>query len=129
MAALWPRPLVPDNLKCAARVVRWLQDQGLTVRSVERWSHLPFNKVSCAVTMSTNVGWVKAVVFSDASRALERFRVVETPPTASRSERYEYRVSDWPDPSEQPAWESSYRWFFTVRHNWVLVTTDVGLNF
>jgi hypothetical protein len=124
-AVLSPRPLVPDDLQFAAGVVGWLQDQGVRVRSVNRWSHGPLTNGSRGVTMRTDAGLVQVAVFN-SERSLRRLAVVEYYATNAGSGRYRYRVTGWPDASDALAWESSYRWHLTVYKNWVLVTPDVA---
>ncbi len=123
VAILWPRPVVSDDLKFAVGVVSWLQDRGIQVESVTRWTQGPWEDASRAVTMRTSVGLVQAVVF-DSERSLERLGVREHVVTDSDVNRWRYRVTGWPGGSHDPEWESSYRWFLFVQNNWLLVTPD-----
>jgi hypothetical protein len=99
IAACWPRPLLSDDLKFATGVVNWLQDHGMHVQSVHRWSHQPLNDGSCAATIRTNTGWVQVIVFG-TENDLELIRVAEAPMRESGFDRYSFTVSGWPsDPS------------------------------
>jgi hypothetical protein len=125
-AMMWPRPLVADDLKFAAGVVG-LQDQGVRVQSVNRWSHGPLTDGSRGVTMRTDVGIVQVLVFN-TERSLERLAVVESSAVSAGSGPYRYRVSGFPDAVGELTWDSSYRWFLTVHKNWVLVTPDIAVD-
>ena len=124
-ATLWPRPVVSDDLKFAAGVVGWLEDQGIRVQSVYRWLHSPWTEGASAATIRTNVGLVQVVVLED-ERASEAPAVVETSDGRSESGPYRYRLSGWPTTPDELTWESSYRWFFTRCKNWVLVAPDAA---
>ena len=64
------------------------------------------------------------IVFSSESDA-KLIQFAETQNRDARFGLYRYRVSGWPNGAGERTWNSSYRWFFTVRNNWLFVTTTV----
>lgn len=125
-ATAWPRPILHDELSCAAGVSKRLEAAGLRVRAVAWWSHRPFVNAPCAMTFLTGRGYVQAVVFREPDRLLS-FRVAEAVPDESGASVYRYRVSGGPDAPADSVWESRYPWFFTVEGSSLLVTHDARL--
>ncbi len=120
IAVLWPPQVLSDDLKFADGAVRWLADHDVRVRAAARWTHGPWQDTSHAVALATNIGLVQAVALNRDDGA-DRLTITESLEENADSVRYRYRAVGLPG---DPTWTSGYRWYYTRRGNWLLVTPD-----